>query len=111
MCSLPGRIPVFLIVSRRLPYHDSGSAIHVSPTGFLLSRDYQPFCDDCVVPLTVKHFLVECPSLVDLRNRFLYRCRDADGVFHLTRVLGPACLSPGYQVLHFLEEAGLLQRL
>ena len=64
-----------------------------------------------MVPLTVRHVLVECPSLVDLRDRFLYRCRDADGVFHLTRVLGPKCLSPGYQVLHFLEEASFLRRL
>lgn len=79
--------------------------------GFLMSGDYQPYCDDCVVPLTVKHLLVECPSLLDLRNRLLYRCRDADSVFHLNRILGPWSLSPGYHVLHFLEEAGLLRRL
>lgn len=35
--------------------------------GYLMSREPQPFCDDCLVPLTVRHFLVECPSLVELR--------------------------------------------
>ena len=31
--------------------------------GFLMSRDPPPFCEDCLVPLTVRHLLVECPSL------------------------------------------------
>ena len=30
--------------------------------GFLMSGDPQPYCDDYLVPLTVSHFLVECPS-------------------------------------------------
>ncbi|MPC54402.1 hypothetical protein E2C01_048318 [Portunus trituberculatus] len=42
---------------------------------YLLTRDPQPFCDDCLVPLTVWHLIVECPSLNDLRHRYLYRCR------------------------------------
>ncbi|MPC91781.1 hypothetical protein E2C01_086839 [Portunus trituberculatus] len=37
--------------------------------------DRQPYCEDCLVPLTVRHLLIECPSLMDLRNRYLYRCR------------------------------------
>ncbi|MPC66249.1 hypothetical protein E2C01_060397 [Portunus trituberculatus] len=41
---------------------------------FLLTGDPQPHCDDCLVPLTVRHLLVECPSLMDLRHRYLYRC-------------------------------------
>ena len=39
---------------------------------YLMSGEYQPYCDDCLVPLTVWHLLVECPSLVELRQRFLY---------------------------------------
>ncbi|MPC63494.1 hypothetical protein E2C01_057592 [Portunus trituberculatus] len=42
---------------------------------FLLTRDPQPYCDDCLVPLTVRHLLVECPILTELRHRYLYRCR------------------------------------
>ena len=26
-----------------------------------------PFCDDCIVPLTVRHILVECPTYNDMR--------------------------------------------
>ena len=60
-----------------------------------------------LVLLTVRHLLVECSSLVELRQRFLYRCRGADGGFSISRVLGPVCPSPGYEVVYFLEEAGL----
>ena len=31
--------------------------------GYLMSADPQTFCMDCLVPLTVEHLLVECPSL------------------------------------------------
>ena len=48
---------------------------------YLMSGEYQSYCDDCLMPLTVRHLLVECPSLVELRQRFLYRCRSADGGF------------------------------
>ena len=61
---------------------------------YLMSDEYRPYCDDRLVPLTVRHLLVECPSLVELRQRFLYRCRGADGGFSLSRVLGLACPSP-----------------
>ncbi|MPC46392.1 hypothetical protein E2C01_040113 [Portunus trituberculatus] len=37
---------------------------HTYPTQrYLLTRDPQPYCDDCLVPLTVRHLLMECPSL------------------------------------------------
>ncbi|MPD03893.1 hypothetical protein E2C01_099551 [Portunus trituberculatus] len=45
---------------------------------YLLTRDPQPYCDDRLVPLTVRHLLVECPSLIELRHRYLYRCRGRD---------------------------------
>ena len=45
---------------------------------------------------------------MELRQRFLYCCRGAVGGFSLSRVLGPACPSPGNEVVYFLEEAGLL---
>ena len=28
---------------------------------FLMNGDPQPFCDDCLVPLTVRHIMIECP--------------------------------------------------
>ena len=79
---------------------------------YLMSRDPQPYCDDCIVPLTVRHILAECPSLLDLRHRYLYRCRGrGGGEFHLFQILGSNSLAPGYDVLSFLGEAGLLPRL
>ncbi|MPD06658.1 hypothetical protein E2C01_102482 [Portunus trituberculatus] len=65
---------------------------------YLLTRD--PHCDDCLVPLTVRHLLVECPSLTDLRHRYFYRCRD-NGVYYITKVLGPECLAQGHDVFSF----------
>ena len=39
--------------------------------GYLMSGDYQPFCQDCLVSLTVRHFLIEYPSFEDARCRHL----------------------------------------
>ncbi|MPC66480.1 hypothetical protein E2C01_060628 [Portunus trituberculatus] len=77
---------------------------------YLLTRDPQPYFDDCLVPLTVQHLLVECPSLIELR--YIYRCRGRDSVvFCLSKFLGPAFLAPGHDVFRFLGEAGLLHNL
>ncbi|MPC71789.1 hypothetical protein E2C01_066078 [Portunus trituberculatus] len=55
---------------------------------------------------------MECPSLTDLRHRYLYRCRGKDsGVYYISKVLGPECLAQGHDVLNFLGEAGLLPNL
>ncbi|MPC54013.1 hypothetical protein E2C01_047919 [Portunus trituberculatus] len=79
---------------------------------YLMTRDPQPYCDDCLVPLTVRHLLVKCPSLTDLRHHYLYRCRGRDsGAYYLSKVLGPACLAQGHDVFRFLGEAGLLPKL
>ena len=36
--------------------------------GFLMERGPLPYCHDCIVPLTVRHILAECPSLSDERR-------------------------------------------
>ena len=36
---------------------------------FLLSGDDLPECGTCQCPLTVKHILVECANLKDIRNK------------------------------------------
>ncbi|MPC31576.1 hypothetical protein E2C01_024871 [Portunus trituberculatus] len=45
---------------------------HVGVPSSLLTRDPQPYCDDCLVPLMMRHLLVECPSLIELRHLYLY---------------------------------------
>ena len=39
---------------------------------YLMSGEYQPYCDDCLMPLIIRHLLVDCPSLLELRQRFLF---------------------------------------
>ena len=79
--------------------------------GFLMAGDHQPFCDDCLVPLTVRHLLVECPSLGDIRSRFLSEARGGDGRYILARVLGQDVLYDGSGIFRFIMEAGLLQKI
>ena len=79
--------------------------------GFLMAGDHQPFCDDCLVPLTVKHLLVECPSLIDIRRRFLSEALGGDGRYMLARILGEDVTYDASGVFRFIVEAGLLQKI
>ena len=36
--------------------------------GYLMEQRPPPFCDDCIVPLTVRHILAECPTCNDMRR-------------------------------------------
>ena len=29
---------------------------------YLIKKEEQPYCEDCIVPLSIKHLLTECPS-------------------------------------------------
>jgi len=37
---------------------------------YLLSGDDPPTCQSCEIPLTVKHILVECRNLHDIREKY-----------------------------------------
>ena len=37
---------------------------------YLMENSHPPYCPDCLVPLTIKHILVECPSHIDVRQQF-----------------------------------------
>lgn len=37
---------------------------------YLMDRSHRPYCDDCLVPLTVYHLLKECPSFSNERRIF-----------------------------------------
>ena len=70
-----------------------------------MSRGVEPYCDACFVLLTVWHLLVECPSLRELREQYLAQCWGRDGSFSLSLAMGEEALSPGHEVLKFLQEA------
>ena len=40
--------------------------------GYLMNQDPPPYCMDCIVPLTVRHILLECPSY--MQHRHLFGC-------------------------------------
>ena len=78
---------------------------------FLMTENPQPYCDDCLVPLTVRHLLVECPSLADLRTRYLSECKDEGGQYLLSKIIGEKVTFKSSGVFKFIEEAGLLGKI
>ncbi len=79
--------------------------------GFLMEGAYPPHCDDCLIPLTVQHLLLECPSLGDLRRQYLSKHRAGDGSYSLTSVLGERAGGMGGTTYSYVEAAGLLSKL
>ena len=77
--------------------------------GYLMSGDYQPFCQDCPVPLVVRHFLIECPSFEDARCRNLPIRQAGKDSLTLEKILGKDCSH--FKLLDFLEEVGLLSNI
>ena len=72
--------------------------------GYLMSGDYPPFCGDCLVPQTVRHILIECPSVTELREQHLKKNRD--GNFSLDSILGRDVDEDN--LFDFIEKAGFL---
>ena len=77
--------------------------------GFLMCGEPQPFCEDCLVPLTIKHILTECPSLQEERNQYLVECCNVEGVFLLHKILGSDC--DIRNVFTFMDRVGLLNKI
>ena len=78
---------------------------------YIISRDNEPVCDECIVPLTVKHLLVECPSLVEYRSQFLSYGRDLNGIFRLDKILGPEGDFNENGLFGFLINISILEKL
>lgn len=65
---------------------------------FLLKRDEMPYCDDCIVPLSIKHLLVECPTYTGERNALF-----GGHINTMTQIFNPQNLKifgPLYRFLH-----------
>ena len=77
--------------------------------GCLMSGNYQPFCQDCVVPLTVRHILIRCPSFEDARCRHLPIRQAGEDSLTLEKILDKDCSH--FKLLDFLEEVGLLSNI
>ncbi len=64
--------------------------------GYLMrGEQYPPYCQNCLVPLSVRHLLVECPDYLEERHRFFgphptlrtLLGEPSHGSFNLTRLL------------------------
>lgn len=77
----------------------------------LMEGNPQPYCDDCLVPLTIRHLLVECPSLEDERHIYFTEFRASDGSYPLISILSEEACVVGGATYSFLEDNGFLKML
>ena len=76
---------------------------------YLLEGRGQPYCEDCLVPLTVKHFLAECPSHSDTRELLYPEIRERSVEEALREVLTEKsnCRFDSELLMTFLRNLGL----
>ena len=73
---------------------------------FLMCGGHLPYCTDCIVPLTIKHILTECPSYLDERIRNFGR-----GPHSIQSILSGTLAAAGGPVHKFLNDIGLLNSI
>jgi len=56
--------------------------------GFLMDRSAPPFCMDCILPLTIKHIIAECPSFEAARQTHFPFIQSRDPAVILKSILG-----------------------
>ena len=76
--------------------------------GHLMERRHAPYCNNCIVPLTVKHIITECPDYSE--ERLLYF---GNGAVTMEQVLGetPERLVEIKDVINFLKDIKVLDLL
>ena len=72
---------------------------------YLMCGRHIPYCEDCIVPLTVEHFMVECPTYVESR-RYL---RGYQTLLSMLDDAGP--VKAGGAVSAYLKDIGIYQKL
>ena len=77
--------------------------------GFLMEKGPQPFCNDCLVPLTVRHLIVECPSFIDERIQYFSNCKDIQGNYSLSKILG--CHFNANNLFKYIKDIGILNKI
>jgi len=74
--------------------------------GHLMDRSERPYCEDCLVPLSVLHILTECPTYLDLRQRYFGR-----GPYNLSYMLTEGRAVLGGPMHKFIVKANLYRTL
>lgn len=67
-----------------------------------MQNDFQPFCDDSLVPLKVHHLVCDRPDLGGLTQ-------ESEGNFGLAKILGEGC--NGKFLFDFIKECNLLNKI
>lgn len=65
---------------------------------YLMSGSEPPYCEDCIVPLTLKHVLTECPS--HAQHRLLFGCPGPPTMLDIFKSDNCKVGGPLYQFLH-----------
>ena len=80
--------------------------------GYLMDGRPPSYCQDCLVPLTVKHLLAECPSLHQQRQRYfsiLPHRRDADTL--MKEILKDSRAFDTERIMEFLKSINVYDRI
>jgi len=73
--------------------------------GFLMEGGERPYCDECIVPRTIKHILCECPNYAAQRATYLGNAGIAQPLL-LKEVLKDE-ISPSENLIKFLNNTGI----
>ncbi|XP_076039458.1 uncharacterized protein LOC143024529 [Oratosquilla oratoria] len=79
--------------------------------GYLMSGENQPYCEDSLITMTIKHLLVECPSYRELREHHFPNKKKRDGNYSLAKILGKELQYDYEGVIKFLKEVNLLDQI
>ena len=79
--------------------------------GHHMENRNRPYCEDCLVPLSIKHVLGECPSLNEARHRACSGKNNNDPVHNLKLLLEDNDDLAVTKLFTFLNEANILDRI
>jgi predicted glycosyltransferase len=76
-----------------------------------MNQEPPPYCEDCIVPLTVLHIIAESPSLADARRRACSGTLPNEPEERMKKILADGDNFDVVRVLAFLNEVGLSDRI
>ncbi|CAF3646749.1 unnamed protein product [Rotaria socialis] len=79
--------------------------------GYLMESGAPPYCMSCIVPMTVEHFLVECPDYSDERKLCFGKIMTTSSPLTISRVLGENDIFDHSLIMQFLNLTGLLSKI
>ena len=78
---------------------------------FILDQEPRPECAACHCPITVKHFLLECPTYRRQRRTLADHCHRSGVPLNLVSLLGDGCPSVIDELMLFLHECDLFRKI